>query len=205
MQCFFSVCPPWVYCRYSSPSALFKATFGSITITWGLVGTTGDCAQITAGGCTSGAHQINIFSWGSTDERKINLVVHEIGHAFSSLWSANAQFFNDPQATNPSVLLAWTQGLPSSPFYNPAYPNRSDFPDPLESRWWQGPTFGFASPQNVTTWQMSVHNAGSAGEEFADQFLGWTFGMWEDSVEGNMRSLWMQSYMPGWINFQSSP
>jgi hypothetical protein len=87
------------------------------------------------------------------------------------------------------------------------FPNRFDFPDPLPDEHWTGPYSGFASRMNVFTWQQSYALAGSTSEEFADQFLGWTYNTWETgtsvggfSEAGSNRSYWMNNNMPGWIN-----
>jgi len=48
--------------------------------------------------------------------------------------------------------------------------------------------------------QQSYSNAGTASEEFADQFLGWTYYTWASNPAGQMRSEWMDKYMPGWVN-----
>jgi hypothetical protein len=105
-----------------------------------------------------------------------NLVVHELGHAFN-------QKFVGEQRT-PANLLAQSQ------YSDPLFPDRMDYPVNHEPGW-TGPNSGFASPQNVLVWQMAVNQAGSASEEFADMFLGWTFDTWEMSEAGAKRGGWM--------------
>jgi hypothetical protein len=53
-------------------------------------------------------------------------------------------------------------------------------------------------------WQQSADE--SAGEEFADMFLGWTYNQWQReadgrmTVEGRMRSAFMSEHMPYWAS-----
>lgn len=188
-------------------SSAFKAVFSHMTFTWGLEGASPEFSNVTGGGCTTGAHQINFVNRMGRDIilGARNLVVHELGHAFSNLWAASEDVQRPmyPEKCSPDWVLAWTQTLsPSEEFYNyfeVSFPNRPDFPDPLPNDNWFGERYGFASEQNVTSWQKSVSQAGSIGEEFADQFLGWVFNSWDDSTAGFMRSEWMNKYMPGWI------
>jgi hypothetical protein len=115
--------------------------------------------------------------------------VHELGHAF-----------NNRLSDSPSGSLGSYQ------LQNPDFPNRSDFPDEIPEGW-TGEYSGFASRMNVFTWQQSYALAGSAVEEFADQFLGWIYNTWESgdyrdglSKEGFDRSSWMKDNMPVWID-----
>jgi RHS repeat-associated protein len=141
----------------------------------------------TVGGITDGAHYIRFSRLDAGFMRARNNVVHELGHAFNNLFATGYQ---------PADALGQTQSR------NPDFPNRLDFPLNYDE-YWTGPNSGFASGQNVYTWQMSYALAGSTSEEFADQFLGWTFNTWEPAVGssnyGPYRSLWMNNSMPGWI------
>jgi hypothetical protein len=154
--------------------------FGNIDFSMGC--SVSDCGSV--GGMTLDSHHITFSALDSGYLRARNNVVHELGHAF------DASFANQP-----SNLLGITQTS------NSKYPNRADFP-PVHSPSWIGPKSGFASGQNQFTWQMSYSNAGSTSEEFADQFLGWTFNTWDTSPgqnNGQMRSDWMNKYMVGWL------
>lgn len=190
-----------------------KAVYGSITITMGLEGATGQCATITTGGCTSNAHQINFASLSDDPLRARNNVVHELGHAFQNLWESDAKDLENPENSHPALVLGWTQSFPGyDDYYIPDFPNRPD-PDPTPG--WTGANHGFASPQNVLTWQVAITQAGSATEEMADMFLGWTFNTWEPSNsgrwpsqisdDGRLRSQFMDKYMPMWVNKAASP
>jgi hypothetical protein len=181
--------------------AAFRAIYGYVNMTWGLKNATGMCASIAVGGCTSNRHQINFVTMSDDPLRARNNVVHELGHAFSNYWS-NSLLDADrehPENTHPAIVLAWTQSFPGyAEYYINGFPNR---PDPTDSQ--LGSFYGFASEQNRLTWQVAVANAGDPSEEFADQFLGWTFDTWQPPDElnyGPMRRDWMDKYMPGWIN-----
>jgi hypothetical protein len=51
------------------------------------------------------------------------------------------------------------------------------------------------------------NDAETAGEIFADQFLGWVFGQWDpdpkDAAAARDRATWMNSRMPGWIRIMA--
>jgi hypothetical protein len=187
--------------------ASFKAIYGYVNMTWGLKNATGQCASIAVGGCTSSRHQINFVTISDDPLRARNNVVHELGHAFSNFWSnslANADRAH-PENTHPAIVLGWTQGdFPAYTEYIIAgFPNRADPVKNAEGKYDAGDYLGFFSQQNVLTWQVAMTQAGSSTEEFADQFLGWTFDTWQPPDElnyGPMRRDWMDKYMPGWIN-----
>ena len=161
---------------------VWAQVYGNITFSMGC--SESDCGKV--GGMTINSHHITFSDLDSGYLRARNNVVHELGHAFDAGYAKN----------QPSDMLGTTQTR------NGKFPNRADFPaDPNPS--WIGPNSGFASGQNQFTWQMSYSNAGSTSEEFADQFLGWTFNTWDSSptgkFEGQMRSDWMNEYMVGWL------
>ncbi len=147
-----------------------------------------DCGNI--GGITDSAHSIRFSDLDAGFLRARNNVAHELGHAFNDLFSAGNQ---------PSDFLGQVQKKISN------FPNRLDFPTNHDENWIV-PNSGFASGQNQYDWQMSYALAGATSEEFADQFLGWTFDTWETDFNGLltddalMRSIWMNYNMPGWIN-----
>lgn len=164
----------------ASAAGAFQAVYGGVTFQWG------NWAECDGGGAfTASANLIKFASmaadWRPDKElRWRNLVVHELGHAF------NQKFFG--KQVTPAALLAETQRS------NALFPDRADYPAKHEPGW-IGPNSGFASPQNVLVWQMSVSNAGHPSEEFADMFLGWTFNTWEMSEAGAMRAGWMGTNM----------
>jgi hypothetical protein len=88
---------------------------------------------------------------------------------------------------------------------DPSFPNRLAPPTDEGAT---GRNYGFASPQKVYTWQQSPLEI--VQEEFADQFLGWTFDEWEIRsdgslhADGQMRRDWMNHYMPSWLETASS-
>ena len=198
-----------------SPVEVFRLVYEGVNISWGYTDATGDCLTITVGGCTSGSHDINFVKLSDDSLRARNNVVHELGHAFSKNWSETnpegdaLQYFRQhPDETNPAIVLAWAQsyqGLPEH--YVPGFRKRNT---PALGDNALGNYYGFASQQNDTSWQVAVTEAGTPGEEFADQFLGWTFNMWERGRDGSfsdeatIRHDFMEKYMRGWINYRIS-
>jgi hypothetical protein len=182
---------------------VFRLVYKGLTFSWGYDLASGTCLDIKTGGCTTNAHNINFVKLSDDPLRARNNVIHEMGHAFAKNWPETSPSGSDleyyrsrPEEVNPAIVLAWAQeyqGLPEH--YIPGFPNR---PNPANER--PGKYYGFASQQNILTWQVAVTKAGDVGEEFADQFLGWTFGKWENFPEGIMRDNFMKKYMPGWIN-----
>lgn len=147
----------------------------------------------SAGGYTHGYLQPGVLTieFASIDSNWIsgrNNVVHELGHGFNARLGAG-----------PEDVLYNTQSNLGSTFYIPNFPNR---PNPSYPEGSFGRTWGFASYQGETIWQQNL--SGSSSEEFADQFLGWAYNMWDttttDMASGIQRSGWMGQYMPGWIN-----
>ena len=183
-----------VYAAVKAVAARFGATVGmNAVFVWNQVFghiafdmecPAGVCGDI--GGITNSAHSISFSALDSDYLRARNNVVHELGHAFDN---ANNLL--------PRNALSCTQTL-GCEGYRSGFPDRHDFPNPIPDGW-TGRTSGFASKQNQFTWQMSYSNAGEPYEEFADQFLGWTFNNWENSPAGQMRSDWMNDYMPVWL------
>ena len=70
---------------------------------------------------------------------------------------------------------------------NSDFPRRD--PDNVWRRGYAGLYFG---------WQQT--RVRTAGEEFADMFLGWAYNQWEASPAGATRSGWMNANMPRWIS-----
>jgi hypothetical protein len=196
-----------------SPIDVFRLVYECVNFSWGSTCASGTCLTIGVGGCTSGPHDINFVDWLDESESARNNVVHELGHAFSKNWpeasltSEQLEYFRwHPEETNPAIVLAWAQsyqGLPEH--YVAGFPDRHN---PTDGS--LGNYDGFASQQNQLTWQMAVTNAGDPGEEFADQFLGWTFDTWERGPDSSftnyatLRRNFMDRYMPGWINYRIS-
>jgi hypothetical protein len=194
-----------------SPLEVFRLVYEGVNFSWGAEGASGTCLTIRDGACTSGAHNINFVDWLDSRERARNNVVHELGHAFAKNWSDSGltreqlEYYRlHPEETNPAIVLAWAQSYPGLPeHYVPGFPDRQNPTDPNP-----GNFSGFASQQNVLTWQMAVTNAGDPGEEFADQFLGWAFDTWQRRADGSLtsdatlRRNFMDRYMPGWITYR---
>jgi len=146
------------------------------------------CPECTKMGQTYGSHLIKIEKfypdWRTDkDLRDTNFFTHELGHAF------NAQMANDlGVASSPYQVLNRRQSG------DPAYPNR------IETL---GIPYGFASPSGKNTWQQSSDP--SYREEFADQFLGWTFNKWEAGLPGYARASFMNANMQLWVSMTGYP
>ena len=176
-----------------SSGEAFTQVYGYLFIASGCP--TSVCGDI--GGITDSAHNIKFSHLDSGFLRARNNMVHELGHAFNDSFTVGNQ---------PAYFLGCTQTLTAGceGYYEQGFPNRPDFPSNTGPNW-IGPNSGFASGQNQYTWQQSYALAGSTHEEFADQFLGWTFNTWQQNdgsvyPAGPMRSAWMVNYMTGWIN-----
>jgi hypothetical protein len=147
-----------------------------------------NCTEISSGMQTRGSRNYEISTFFSPGQYPSNFYlktrnnfVHELGHGFNSRLSAGPESF---------LSDAYT--------YVPGFPRRPDKPV-------EGEFYGYASGYNHLTWQMAVTNPGSASENFADMFLGWTYSKWETdrsgyTVAGTALNFFMNSVMPNYIN-----
>jgi hypothetical protein len=109
----------------------------------------------------------------------VRFIVHELGHAFED---ALEEIVGDKPPRN---------RLDEIQRENPDFPNRIDNAVPDDD----DPNFGFAGP--FPGWQQSRDE--SAGEEFADMYIGWTYNTWASNLAGWKRANFMSSYMPLWV------
>ena len=166
-----------------TPWDAFKETYdGNVNFTWGLEGAKGECATITAGGCTSSPHQINFMSLAHGGGYKTaemaaiearNTVVHELAHAFGQLWYREDGTY-DPEG--PYV------NIPAGMLDNDGF-----YPSPASASltWRQHPCM--------------AGDYGCANEVFADMALGWTFDMWASDRYGEERNFFMITNMAEWV------
>jgi hypothetical protein len=144
------------------------------------------------GRCTS--RRLMVFATmsggGSQDDQKgINHVIHELGHAFSNYWVVDGK---------------WLTEKPDNVLNAVAEPLRSH----LKS------DYGFfkhgAGCGTITTWRQHPPSESEpnppAGEYFADMFIGWVYDAWappsnlpEDIQIAAERKAWMDDHMPNWI------
>jgi RHS repeat-associated protein len=176
-----------------SAVSAFQAVFG--THSKSMVIEYGNCSECNGeGGYTYGSHLIRFADLSDRDGldgalRRRNNVVHEFGHAFKARLKNMA-------GLDVYDLLAKAQsaGL---------VPDRLDPPPKLPDGTTQtGPSYGFASPQNIFTWQQNP--SASPNEEYADMFLGWTFNTWDIQQgaltnDGQRRANWMNLQMPSLV------
>ena len=124
-------------------------------------------------GYTYGSHDIRFSGLSDqSDLKRRNHVVHELGHAFKALvhFKSGIDVYSE--------LQRWRKN-------HSGYPDRPEYDSSTGS---YGPNSGFASPQNVFTWQQS--NSGDDSNEFADQFLGWGFNrLGEIGVTGGLAKM----------------
>jgi RHS repeat-associated protein len=163
-----------------SPYASFRSIFSNgLTFGWGGIGAVGDCADVTAGGCTSSSRQINFWSMSGDNKdqmyRRIKNVVHELGHAYdNSLYNPNTRKrasdnMPDVFVGNRFLILRPNIDRASGELCNKCFD-------------WQ---------QNRTL---------SRGETFADMFLAWTYGAWNqdpmNAVLVTDAQTWMNGIVP---------
>jgi hypothetical protein len=144
----------------------------------------GTAKGISKGGCTSNQHLINFMYMSGTnghvDQRGMNNVIHELGHALGSRACGRMEdhMQND----------YW------QPPYNGQLGNRAN---------------GFASPPPPPfDWQQSDEKTSTPGEVFADMFLGWVCDKWEQdptnpgdlTQAGQARKDFMDSHMPEFLD-----
>jgi len=104
--------------------------------------------------------------------RKINNVIHELGHAF------NGRVGGDSLR---NVVTSYSEVINGSTFRLTDRKKR-----------------GFYEDQYGTmTWVQSAEETG--GEIFADMFIGWAYGKWADNAFGTERAEFMRQNMSGWI------
>jgi len=167
-----------------TPASAFRAVYGYMKFT---MGNCPDCKEGVSG-YTYGAHDIRFNALSTqSDLRRRNHVVHELGHAFK--WALYQKTGEGIDVY--SEYTKWRQS-------HSGYPDRPDLKDDK-----LGQFYGFASRQNDIDWQQSTE--GKDSEEFADQFLGWTFNMWEKNkyneytTDAKARISMMNSTMPCWV------
>jgi len=137
---------------------------------------TGTCYCLPVFGYTMSDHRIMFASmwsdnWPNSKERRINNVIHELGHAF-----------NGRLGGVPATLVQ----------------NTSTMIDGERWSFINKPEGFYLAEQNgnMTYMQSKVE---SESEAFADMFLGWVYDLWAHSDYGKARSDFMDQHMRGWI------
>ncbi len=110
--------------------------------------------------------------------RKVNNVIHELGHAF------NVRLGRIPE----NSVHAYSIRIGGELW-------QLDQKDSKEEG--QGFYFGDILKYGTMTWIQSIQT--SPSEVFADMFIGWVYNKWEDSPQGEARKKFMNEYMRSWI------
>ncbi len=144
----------------------------------------GSCSECKgSGGYTYNSTTIRFESlWTWHPDNRIPNVIHELGHAFNNLFWTSLS--TGGRARLPEALFSDSQK------------SISNFPDRDST----DPNYGYGGPFGF--WQQSKETTPS--EEFADNFIGWTFNYWERNEAGNMRANWMNTFMPVFVNMAAS-
>jgi RHS repeat-associated protein len=175
------------YLKGSSQRAFKEVYKKGVTFTWGTSGAQDYCSGssgFNGGGCTNNSRSINFVTLvesnltgggtitpGAAWTSAVNNIVHELGHAFASLWYGSGGY------------------LPGGPNVN--------IPDSLRIN---QTGFMPMDPPNQLTWRQHPKTT-EGYEIFADMFLGWTYGVWDPNPNtiGSDRDNFMNQYMPLWI------
>jgi hypothetical protein len=148
-----------------------------------LDGTRAQCDCLPKGGYTHGERSIefaslwpNFTKYGSSwqNTRKINNIIHELGHAF------NQRARQAPENLTAGYTEYLTVNGKSELFV-------------MNSR----PKGFYAAGPGTMTWIQSPQVNGS--EVFADMFIGWVYNKWAPDPYGDARSRFMNTGMPSWI------
>jgi hypothetical protein len=137
--------------------------------------TSADCACRPKGGYTHTPRYIEFASlWPNAsadiqDLRKVNNIIHELGHAF------NNRLGKAPETAVQTAIA------------NKVLPKKRPY------GFYEAGTEGAL----ILTWIQSPENTPS--EIFADQFLGWVYGKWADNAFGRQRRDFMDDHMRNWI------
>jgi len=143
----------------------------------------GSCLDCNgAGGYTYSSTHIRFETlWTRNPERRVPNVIHELGHAFNNLFWMTLS--SGERVRLPDFLFSHAQT------------NISGFPDRDTS----APNYGYGGPFGF--WQQSRDT--TASEEFADNFIGWTYNYWGGGPAGEMRANWMNNFMSVAIDMAS--
>ncbi|MEN8241353.1 MAG: hypothetical protein ABFS17_05490 [Chloroflexota bacterium] len=172
------------------PPVAFKLTYGVPEITPFIFDF--DCPQCTndsgdqVGMYTNSSRNISVGTFSPGYLNGVHNVVHELGHAFE-----NRLWYSPKNGDTFRIGRTWLARVQEM---DQLFPDRPNNPG-VEER---DPLYGFAGHRY--NWQQSA--SGSAAEEFADMFLGWTYNTWEGDFdglrapEGQMRAEFMDLVMP---------
>jgi RHS repeat-associated protein len=155
---------------------------------------TDGCSCTPMGGYTHGSRHIEFASlWDEyygaggvpiQNLRKINNVIHELGHAF-----------NDRLGGYPAFAVSkYTVSINGEDW---EMNSRINTPDKFGLV-----RYGFyedAERSGTRTWVQSGQVDPGGSEVFADMFLGWVYNKWAMNVYGNERARFMNEHMKGWI------
>ena len=166
----------------TSPSEAFRQVYdGGMTFQWG------NCPECNGGGgYTYSARRIAFASLSELSmQRRVNNVIHELGHAFD--WAVARKVGRESMPR--SVLDDYWKTHP--------FPRRASEYSLTDKAY-----YGLAGPRNERVWHQNP--SGEPGEEFADTFLAWVMQAWERrnrtfSSEARQRMDFIYPYMATWL------
>ncbi len=164
------------YWNLTAPQAFLLVYKGSITFQKIVIACSQDARNSleSCGARTENRNLITVYEDAANIGNVEQWAGHELGHTFVYAVGSSA----------PIKALMVAQ-------LNPAFRDRTGASNT--------DNFGFGSTHlHPWLWQQSSDPASS--EEFADMVLGWTYGTWASSSEGQSRQGFMSTNMPGWIN-----
>ena len=165
-------------------TAAFLKVFGEIRFTWG-------CANCSAWAISHGTY-IEFVDLYSDEDRSVRFVIHELGHVFDQrvcmAQTGLPTCDNDPVRNG--YLRTRLKLHMSDPNKN-EYLKRNDYGNQ------ENGYHGFAGRQEQ--WQFAVQSIESAGEIWADMFLGWTF-----NNLGAFRQDYMKDEVPHYLEIITS-
>ena len=155
-------------------SDAFREVYGRVTMQWeGSAGKCGNTTGVSNGGCTDGAHQIRFWSLSGHGQNDINRMIKNVVHELGHAYD-------------------WTHYDPSTKTRASDYIS-SDFTRDALLR----PNLKTSEGQRWN-WQQSDKN--TSNEIFADMFLAWTYGAWNNDPLNiavvNSAQSWMNGLVP---------
>ena len=162
---------------YLNPAQAFNNVFGGYIVANRVNAECGCWAEHQ--GKVDGHYTINFFSSTTNDDilDHPRLVVHETGHALMAALGINGDNFDAdllrPTNSDGIIGTGWVNG--------------------------QRTHYGYFGGHYDWQFGKSFAEHGQYKEEIADMFVGWVYGMWENSNLGRDRTIFMQTLMVNYL------